>query len=64
MPGLNGLDFMSELRKRGSQVPTIMITASIDPTIERRAAELGIRQVLRKPLSTRALLGAIEEELE
>jgi two-component system response regulator FixJ len=64
MPGLNGLDFMSELRKRGSQVPTIMITASIDPTIERRAAKLGIRQVLRKPLSTRALVGAIEEELE
>ena len=64
MPGLNGLDFMSELRKRGSEVPTIMITASIDPTIERRAAELGIRQVLRKPLSNRVLLEAIEEELD
>lgn len=64
MPGLNGLDFMSELRQRGSQVPAIMVTASSDPTIERRAAELGIRQVLRKPLSNRALLGAIEEELD
>jgi two-component system response regulator FixJ len=63
MPGLNGLDFMSELRKRGSQLPTIMVTASTDPTIDRRAAQLGIRQVLRKPLSNRALLGAIEEEL-
>jgi CheY-like chemotaxis protein len=41
-----------------------MVTASSDPTIERRAAELGIRQVLRKPLSNRALLGAIEEELD
>jgi two-component system, LuxR family, response regulator FixJ len=64
MPGLNGLELVSELRKRGSDVPAIMITATTDPTVERRAAELGIRQVLKKPLSNRALLGAIRNELE
>ena len=63
MPGLNGLEFVSELRKRGSKVSAIMITATTDPTIERRAAELGIRRVLRKPLSKQVLLGAIREEL-
>jgi FixJ family two-component response regulator len=26
MPGLNGFDFLAELRQRGSKVPTIMIT--------------------------------------
>ena len=32
MPDLNGLDVVSELRRRGSQVPTIiMITATTDP---------------------------------
>jgi FixJ family two-component response regulator len=64
MPGLNGLNFVSELRRRGSNVPAIMITAIIDPTVERRAAGLGIRRVLKKPLSNQLLLGAIREELD
>ena|SRR5271157_597009 len=63
MPGLNGLEIASELRKRGSNVPVIMITATANPAVERRAAELGIRRVLRKPLSNNALLDAIREEL-
>ena len=63
MPGLNGLDLVSELRKRGTNVPTIMITATADPSVERRAAELGISQVLHKPLSNRVLMNAVSEEL-
>src|SRR5215469_2362169 len=38
MPGMNGLEFVSELRKRGLKLPAIMITATRDPTVERRAA--------------------------
>ncbi len=64
MPGLNGLDFVSELRRRGSTVPAIMITATSDPAVERRATQLGIKQVLQKPLSNRVLLDAIRAELE
>jgi two-component system, LuxR family, response regulator FixJ len=63
MPQLNGLELVSELRRRGSNVPTIMITANSDPTVEGRAAKLGINRVLQKPLSNRALLDAIREEL-
>jgi two-component system response regulator FixJ len=64
MPGLNGLEVVSELRKRGSHVPTIiMITATTDPMVERRAAELGIKHVLKKPLSNQVLLNAIRGEL-
>jgi two-component system, LuxR family, response regulator FixJ len=64
MPSLNGLDFMSELRQRGSTLPAIMITATSDPIVDRRAAQLGITQVLRKPLSGQVLLGAIRKELD
>ena len=64
MPGLSGLDFVSELRKRGTSVPTIMITATSDGSVERRAAEFGIKRVLHKPLSNRVLMTAISEELE
>ena len=64
MPGLNGLELASELRARGSHVPVIMITATADAAVERRAAELGIQRILRKPLSNQALLNAVREELE
>src|SRR5262249_18729429 len=64
MPGLNGLEVASELKARGSQVPIIMITATADPTLERHAAELGIKQVLQKPLANQMLLRAVREQLE
>jgi CheY-like chemotaxis protein len=54
---------MSALRRRGCNVPAIMITATADPTVELRAAGLGIRRVLHKPLSSQLLLGAIREEV-
>lgn len=63
MPGLSGLGFVSELRARGRQVPTIMITAAVDPTLKRRAAELGIKHVLHKPPLAGALLRAVREEI-
>jgi FixJ family two-component response regulator len=61
MPGLNGIELTAELRKRGSQVPVIIITAMSDPRIESRAAELGIKAVLKKPLG-RALIAALESQ--
>jgi two-component system, LuxR family, response regulator FixJ len=63
MPGLDGLDFMSELRRRGSNVPTIMITGTRSPRIERLASDLGIKCVLEKPASAQVLLGAIHRAL-
>ena len=64
MPGLNGLEVVAELRKRGRQVPAIiMITAATDPSVERSAAELGIRQVLKKPLANQVLLNTLRDQL-
>jgi FixJ family two-component response regulator len=40
MPGLNGLELIAELRARGSQVSAIMITATSNPALERRTAQL------------------------
>ena len=60
MPGLNGLDVVSELRKRGGGVPTMMVTALIDLTLERRAAELGIGRILQKPVPSEAIFRAIQ----
>jgi len=61
MPGLNGLELISELHNRGMYSPAIVITAIADPTIEQRAAELGIVQVLKKPLAKPVLLAALRK---
>ena len=63
MPNLNGFEVLSELQKRGVEVPTIIITAGGDPTIERRAAEMGVKRVLAKPLKTPVLLTALREAM-
>jgi FixJ family two-component response regulator len=63
MPGLDGFELVSQFRMSGSLVPILMITATPDPAIERRAAELGISRVLQKPLSNGALMQAVRQEL-
>ena len=63
MPNLNGLELISELHDRGVYLPAIVITAVADPTIERRAAELGINQVLKKPLAKPVLLAALRKAI-
>ena len=63
MPGMSGLEFLSELRKGGNEVPAIMMTATVSPVLQHQAAALGVKQVLEKPLSNQALVFAIEEEL-
>jgi hypothetical protein len=40
-----------------------MITATTGPAVERRAAALGIGEVLQKPLSNQMLLRAVREKL-
>jgi two-component system, LuxR family, response regulator FixJ len=63
MPGMNGLEFLSELRRRGNEVPAIMMSATVSPTLQRQATELGIKRFLEKPLPNQALLCAIRGEL-
>ena len=65
MPGMDGLEVVTELRKRGRDVPVIiMITAATDPSVERSAADLGIRQILKKPLANQVLLSTLRDQLE
>jgi two-component system, LuxR family, response regulator FixJ len=63
MPELNGLDLVSELRRRGNGLPTILITTRNASLIEQRATKLGISHVLKKPLSPELLLNAVREQL-
>lgn len=60
MPGITGLEVLARLRGEGASLPVVLITGSISADLERRAAELGAR-VMVKPLVEDDLLGFIGE---
>jgi two-component system, LuxR family, response regulator FixJ len=58
MPGVTGIEVLTRLRREGANLPVVLITGSISPDLERRAAELGAR-VMVKPLVEDDLLAFI-----
>jgi len=65
MPDMNGIDLAGRLRNRDIAAPVILITGYPDENISARAAAVGVRHVLLKPLLEDSLAtrirGAIEE---
>ncbi|TCL64632.1 response regulator [Rhizobium sp. BK251] len=59
MPGMSGPDLQLELKRRGSSIPIIFITAHGDELIRPQVMERGAVDCLLKPFSDTALLGAI-----
>jgi two-component system, LuxR family, response regulator FixJ len=60
MPQMTGLELAAHLRAEGKQIPILLITGAVSPSIISRAAELGIEKVLDKPPTEGELLGFIE----
>ena len=50
MPGHSGLDVVDNLRKRGIELPTILISGRLDTSTRERATRLGVRELLDKPV--------------
>jgi CheY-like chemotaxis protein len=44
-PGLSGIEVAERLRDVGSPVPIVLYSAFLDPRVEQRAADLGLRTV-------------------
>ncbi|MFL6547608.1 MAG: response regulator [Povalibacter sp.] len=59
MPGLNGFEVFEELRRADFRMPVILMTASGDPVVQKRASELGFELLLLKPLDGELLLSSI-----
>jgi FixJ family two-component response regulator len=59
MPGMTGLDLLEHLRSRGDQTPALMMTGRSDPTLEPRAARIGVT-LLHKPVPEDQLVLWIE----
>jgi two-component system, LuxR family, response regulator FixJ len=63
MPGMSGLELLSHLRSRGSQLPVIVVTAHADVPTAVRAMKQGAETFLEKPCSEDELWTAIDEVL-
>jgi FixJ family two-component response regulator len=64
LPGLNGLDFQSELVKSNIDFPIIFITGYGDIPMSVRAIKAGAIEFLTKPFSERDLLEAVRQGVE
>jgi CheY-like chemotaxis protein len=50
MPGMDGLELLSEIKQRRPDLPVMMVTAYGDDERRRRAAELGALEFITKPV--------------
>lgn len=61
MPDQTGLQLVSRLRRQGVNLPIALITGSSSPDLIRLARQLGVAQVLEKPLNDDVLLDFITQ---
>jgi FixJ family two-component response regulator len=63
MPGMSGLDLARRLTNSGSKIPTILITARSEASLEARATAAGVACFLKKPFEIGELIKCIESAL-
>ena len=56
MPDKTGIDLLREVQHERLHVPVVMITAEVDVDVADRARELGVAELITKPVRRRALL--------
>lgn len=66
MPKYSGVDFLLDLKhRRPAQLSKVVIVSALEmsPLQEQELLNLGIRSILRKPISVQALLSQIQQEI-
>ena len=64
MPGINGLDVLSEIRKLKIYIPVIMLTAFGDFALTNNAIQLGAFDLLEKPVSPEHLKTTVSNAIK
>jgi len=59
MPGLSGLDLQNELKKRGIEIPVVVITGHGDVQMAVRAMKAGVFDFIEKPFNDQYLLDLV-----
>jgi two-component system, OmpR family, response regulator MprA len=61
MPNMSGTEVLEQLRKSGSKIPVLMISAHLDAQEPDRMRSLGASDCIPKPFEWEDLIGKIEE---
>jgi CheY-like chemotaxis protein len=61
MPHMSGTEVLEQLRKSGSEIPVLMISAHLDAQEPDRMRSLGASDCIPKPFEWDDLIGKIEE---
>jgi CheY-like chemotaxis protein len=59
MPGMTGVELITEIRRKNKEIPVILCTGYSDLVTEQTAPHYGITQFLQKPVSRRELGTAV-----
>jgi FixJ family two-component response regulator len=59
MRGMNGIEVLKELRRRGRQDPVIFVTAEFNPKIRDAAIKAGASHYLLKPADPHVLIASV-----
>jgi FixJ family two-component response regulator len=59
MPAMTGIELYRNLVEAGQAIPTILVTAYPDDSVQERILTLGVEGYLRKPLEEAALIGCL-----
>ena len=59
----NGAELIAEMRRRGSRIPAVVMTAYADAAMEKECATAGALAVLPKPLKMGRLLALVLESV-
>ena len=59
MPGLTGTELARKLRERRADLPIVLVSGYIGPIMTERALAAGVDQILKKPVQSRELAGAL-----
>lgn len=67
MPRLSGFEVMDQLRpylREGEYLPTLILTADLDPEVRRRAKVAGVKDYMTKPIDRSEVLVRVKNLLE
>ena len=63
MPGMTGTELTRAALRARSDLPVILFSGQVDPLLMQLAVDAGAREVLRKPVQSRELAGALARAL-
>ena len=63
MPGTSGVELVEELKRRGADVPVIVITGHADVPLAIQAMKAGVSDFIEKPFDDETMLAAIRRAI-